>query len=260
MGARVDCFAQVPIARSRLAALQINDALHNQNMNKNEANEQSKDEFWIFGYGSLIYKTDFPIEKEVTGYIKGFTRRFYQGSNDHRGTPEALGRVVTLISADEYEQLPGRHHDPHEGTHVVWGKAYRVPEDQKEQVKAQLDFREKNGYSVHHLPVYSLMDVVLEDKEQVVLVEDDEKHVYNHKQEVCLVKSAMVYIATTNNESFLGPAPLIDIATQIVNSSGPSGRNDEYLLKLAQSLRSFPGGEDAHVFELEKLVLELKKP
>lgn len=82
---------------------------------------------WVFGYGSLIYKADFAYLERHPAAIEGWTRRFWQGSHDHRGTPDAPGRVVTLIAAHG-----ARCH----------GMAYRVARD----TLAHLDVREKNGY------------------------------------------------------------------------------------------------------------------
>ncbi|MFV8816772.1 gamma-glutamylcyclotransferase [Haliea sp. E17] len=82
---------------------------------------------WVFGYGSLIYKVDFPFLRREVASISGWQRRFWQGSHDHRGTPERPGRVVTLIPA------PGR---------ICRGVAYLVDP----RVFAHLDHREKNGY------------------------------------------------------------------------------------------------------------------
>lgn len=66
---------------------------------------------------------------------------------------------------------------------------------------------------------------------------------------------ALVYIANPSNCHWLGEAPLSDIATQIVSSSGPSGHNVEYLLRLASFMREFiPEAEDAHLFTLEYMV------
>lgn len=85
------------------------------------------DEIWLFGYGSLIYKVDFPILDSRPASIKGWKRRFWQGSHDHRGTPEKPGRVATLIEAAGEQ---------------CFGMAYQVTEEEFEH----LDHREKNGY------------------------------------------------------------------------------------------------------------------
>ena len=96
-----------------------------ENKNRNLLGDQ--DEIWLFGYGSLIYLVDFPYLESRPASIEGWSRRFWQGSHDHRGTVENPGRVVTLI------ERPGE---------ICGGMAFRV----EAPVFAQLDEREKNGY------------------------------------------------------------------------------------------------------------------
>ena len=90
----------------------------------------SGDRVWVFGYGSLIWRPDFPFAARKRASVDGWTRRFWQGSHDHRGTPHAPGRVVTLIA---------------EPTARCIGIAYLVEHD----VFDHIDHREKNGYTRH---------------------------------------------------------------------------------------------------------------
>ncbi len=95
----------------------------NRKMNKFDGHHS----VWLFGYGSLIFKADFPFLEQRPASITGWTRRFWQGSHDHRGTEAAPGRVATLI-----EQAGA----------VCGGLAYLITPE----VFGHLDHREKNGY------------------------------------------------------------------------------------------------------------------
>jgi cation transport protein ChaC len=171
-------------------------------------------DLWVFGYGSLIWRPDYPYVERRVAWIEGWERRFWQGSTDHRGVPGAPGRVVTLV-AD-----PGG---------VCWGMAYLIAADSRADVMAHLDHREKGGYS--------LLDVGLNFADAPDAPETP----------------GQVYLATADNPNYLGPASLHDIARQIAGSTGPSGDNVEYVLELAEALRAI-GAHDEHVFALEALV------
>ncbi len=166
---------------------------------------------WLFGYGSLIYLVDFPYLESRPASIRGWSRRFWQGSHDHRGTEENPGRVVTLIK---------------ESGAICGGLAYLV----EAPVFEQLDHREKNGY----LRVATDMTF------------DDGSH-----------ETGLTYIATPDNEAWIGAASEYDIAKHICGAEGPSGPNDEYLLELAHALREL-GQQDDHVFAIESHINQIR--
>lgn len=172
---------------------------------------------WIFGYGSLVWRPAFPHVERRPGCVDGWHRRFWQGSTDHRGRPDAPGRVVTILpSADA----------------TCWGMAYRVAAEDREEVLAGLDHRERGGF----------------DRRDVTVRFHD-----SNAQPV----SAIVYVATPENPNYLGEAPLPAIVAQIRRSHGPSGANIEYAEKLAAALREM-GAEDEHVFAIANHLAALR--
>ncbi len=86
---------------------------------------------WLFGYGSLIWRPDFDYLERQPASVSGWQRRFWQGSHDHRGTPDAPGRVVTLV--------------PAHGQRCT-GMAFRIASAVASEILPALDHREKNGY------------------------------------------------------------------------------------------------------------------
>ncbi len=86
---------------------------------------------WVFGYGSIIWRPSFPYVDARPALIRGWRRRFWQGSPDHRGTPTNPGRVVTLVA------------DPQAVCH---GLAFDTGDDATPEIVESLDVRESGGY------------------------------------------------------------------------------------------------------------------
>jgi cation transport protein ChaC len=54
------------------------------------------EDFWVFGYGSLMWHPGFPHVEVRVGVLHGYHRRFCVYSHRYRGTPECPGLVLGL--------------------------------------------------------------------------------------------------------------------------------------------------------------------
>jgi cation transport regulator ChaC len=150
---------------------------------------------WIFAYGSLIFRPAFSYLERRRAYVQGWSRRFWQGSPDHRGVPEAPGCVVTLLS------------DP-EG--LCGGCAFRIDPAQADGILQAIDTREQAGFSRQHL---------------ALLPAPDEPP----------FAEGITWVADPDNPHFLGPLPEPTIAEIIATRAGPSGPNQDYALQLFEA-------------------------
>ena len=155
------------------------------------------DDIWIFGYGSIVWKPDFPYAERAPGWVGGWSRRLWQGSPDHRGVPSSPGRVVTLV-----ERAGAR----------CLGVAFRVRGADREVVMSELDARESGGFV-------------------------KQRAAFHFAEEPRAPVSAITYVAPPDNPNFLGDASREEIVRQVGAAHGRSGSNLEYVLRLSDSLR-----------------------
>lgn len=181
---------------------------------------------WVFGYGSLCWHPGFDFRRSVTGFVKGYARKFWQGNTTHRGTEDQPGRVATLVE---------------ERDAVVWGRAFELTGEAALPYLANRECK-LGGYATKFATFFP---------KRPCAGDDGGSNGGMPGQPF----PALLYVATPSNRLWLGDAPLPQIAEQIVSCQGATGHNVEYLLRLADYMRAAaPEADDDHLFSLEQLV------
>lgn len=176
--------------------------------NKDRQKLADFDEIWLFGYGSLIYKVDFPFLEKSVASIKGWQRKFWQGSHDHRGTPNNPGRVVTLIPVSSHIECTGM--------------AYRITEEEF----VHLDHREKNGYLRHEV---TLQFENRSFKQGVIYIADEDNMAF-------LGKASISDIAQQILESRGPSGENREYLLELANSLRKLNISDDHIFKIEKAL------------------------
>jgi len=154
-------------------------------------------EFWVFGYGSLMWKPGFPFVERCKAELVDHRRSFCLKSVRYRGTHEYPGLVLAL--------------EPKRGA-ICHGVAYRVGVADAEETRVYLKDREMDRGSyfeqVQHLKLA------------------DERSV-----------EALCYVINPDNSDYLRDLTFEEKAHIIATAVGPTGTNRDYLFNTLKDLQ-----------------------
>jgi len=146
--------------------------------------------------------------------VRGYRRRFWQGSTDHRGVPEAPGRVVTLLPAASEARC--------------WGTVYAVEAGREDEVLAGLDHREQGGYERRQVEVITAEGPIAE-----VLV-----YLATPSNPNWLGEAPLEEIAEQVLRSHGPSGPNLEYVLRLAEALEGMGAQDEHVEELAALLRA----------------------
>lgn len=176
-----------------------------------------RNELWVFGYGSLMWKPGFSHVERRLARLDGYARRFGMWSWHYRGTQEVPGLVLGL------DWAPG---------HSCTGVAFRVAGETEREIRDYLQKRELISYAY------------FETLQTVTLLDGD------HETESC---DALCYILDRTHPQYAGGLSLDQQASCIARAAGRSGPNAEYLHSTCSQLSEL-GIEDEELQTLSERV------
>ena len=154
------------------------------------------EDLWVFGYGSLMWRPDFPFLERVEARLIGAHRALCVYSFVHRGTPERPGLVLGL---------------DHGGT--CRGIAYRVPAAERDKTVDYLRAREQ------------VTSVYRECMRPIWLKGLPERRV-----------QALVYMVDRGHVQYAGRLSLEQQLHHVRQGHGRSGANRDYVIATVAAL------------------------
>lgn len=174
------------------------------------------DEFWVFGYGSLMWNPGFPYEERQLARSHGYRRALCVRSWVHRGTEASPGLVLGL---------------DHGGSCL--GAAFRIAPDNREAVVAYLREREL----VTHVYKERQLSVVLADRRRVSALSYVIDRAHVQYAGALAVEEAAHVVASAVGRS----GPNIDYVLNTVSHMREMGIRDRWLEDVAARARQIAG-------------------
>ncbi|MBB4303577.1 cation transport protein ChaC [Rhodobium orientis] len=153
-------------------------------------------DFWVFGYGSLMWRPGFDHVEAAPARIAGVHRALCVYSYVHRGTPERPGLVLGLDRG---------------GSCV--GMAFRVAAEKRDETLAYLRAREQ-------------VTMVYKESIRRVVLEDGSGR----------AAQAIAYVVDRDHEQYAGVLPEGQVIDIVRHGKGQSGPNVEYVVNTARHL------------------------
>ncbi|HZV20450.1 MAG TPA: gamma-glutamylcyclotransferase [Hyphomicrobiales bacterium] len=154
-------------------------------------------DLWVFAYGSLMWRPNFPHEEAKPALLEGARRALCIYSMAHRGTPRAPGLVLGLDKGVRCQ-----------------GIAFRVPKRLTQDTRLYLHRRE----NVRH--------TYIAVTEPVKLLDGSHRTV-----------NALCFLADRRHPQYAGDLPIEVQAYLVRRSTGASGRNIDYVINTVEHLR-----------------------
>ncbi|MEM9146908.1 MAG: gamma-glutamylcyclotransferase [Pseudomonadota bacterium] len=175
--------------------------------------------YWVFGYGSLMWRPGFAYAERRRATLRGYRRAFALSSLRYRGTPKSPGLVLGL------DWAPGA---------CCEGIAFRIAPSEEDAVRDYLHEREMVTRSYIELccPVDLHPDGAAAEG---------------------IAVDATAYVLDRTHRQYAGGLSLERQAAIIAASVGPAGPNPDYLHNTVAHLREI-GVEDPDLFALDAMV------